>query len=97
LFPFIVYCYVIVPSIVTFAGRGPFPGVIDMFGSAGGILEFRSALLASRGIAALALAYFAYDDLPTTFALNVEYFEVVFVNSLLKQSIRHNEYIFVIT
>ena len=47
-----------------------------MFGTAGGIVEFRAALLASRGFAAFALPYFAYDDLPTTFEFNLEYFEV---------------------
>ena len=57
-------------------GPGPFPGVIDMFGTAGGLTEFRAALLASRGFAALALAYFAYEDLPAKFEFNLEYFEV---------------------
>ncbi|KAG0721398.1 Acyl-coenzyme A thioesterase 5 [Chionoecetes opilio] len=58
------------------AGDGPFPGVIDLFGSVGGLMEFRSAMMASRGIASLALAYFAYDDLPkTTDVLELDYFE----------------------
>ncbi|KAG0726429.1 Acyl-coenzyme A thioesterase 5 [Chionoecetes opilio] len=57
-------------------GDGPFPAVIDMFGSAGGLMEFRSAMMASRGIASLALAYFAYDDLPkTTDVFELDYFE----------------------
>ncbi|XP_069484973.1 acyl-coenzyme A amino acid N-acyltransferase 1-like isoform X2 [Ambystoma mexicanum] len=57
-------------------GEGPFPGVIDMFGGVGGLTEFRSGLLASRGFAALALAYFAYDDLPPFLAeLDLGYFE----------------------
>ncbi|XP_078528034.1 bile acid-CoA:amino acid N-acyltransferase-like isoform X2 [Lissotriton helveticus] len=57
-------------------GDGPFPGVIDMFGGAGGLMEFRSGLLASRGFATLALAYFAYDDLPDTLTeVDLEYFE----------------------
>ncbi|XP_050717951.1 acyl-coenzyme A thioesterase 1-like isoform X2 [Eriocheir sinensis] len=57
-------------------GDGPFPGVIDMFGSVGGLLEFRSAMLASRGFASLALATFAYDDLPaTTDHMDLDYFE----------------------
>lgn len=47
-------------------GSGPFPGVIDMFGTVGGIFEFRAALLASRGFACLCLAYFHYEDLPRT-------------------------------
>ncbi|XP_076220148.1 acyl-coenzyme A amino acid N-acyltransferase 2-like isoform X1 [Aptenodytes patagonicus] len=57
-------------------GPGPFPGVIDLFGGAGGLIEFRAGLLASRGFAVLALAFFAYDDLPRTLAqLDLEYFE----------------------
>ncbi|XP_071093405.1 acyl-coenzyme A thioesterase 2, mitochondrial-like [Haliotis cracherodii] len=49
-------------------GKGPFPGVLDMFGSTGGLVEFRAALLASRGFASFALAYFNYDDLPSSLA-----------------------------
>ncbi|XP_016045354.1 bile acid-CoA:amino acid N-acyltransferase isoform X2 [Erinaceus europaeus] len=57
-------------------GEGPFPAVIDMFGSIGGLVEFRASLLASRGFATLALAYFAYEDLPTSLLeLDLEYFE----------------------
>ncbi|XP_062433026.1 bile acid-CoA:amino acid N-acyltransferase [Rhea pennata] len=57
-------------------GPGPFPGVIDMFGGAGGLIEFRAGLLASRGFVVLALAFFAYDDLPRVLAeLDLEYFE----------------------
>uniref|UniRef100_A0A8C5M3W4 Bile acid-CoA:amino acid N-acyltransferase n=2 Tax=Leptobrachium leishanense TaxID=445787 RepID=A0A8C5M3W4_9ANUR len=57
-------------------GDGPFPGIIDMFGGAGGLMEYRSSLLASRGFASLALAYFAYDDLPPTLGkMELEYFE----------------------
>ncbi|XP_006010654.1 acyl-coenzyme A amino acid N-acyltransferase 1-like [Latimeria chalumnae] len=57
-------------------GEGPFPGVIDMFGSTGGLFQFRSSLLASRGFATLSLAYFAYEDLPPTMELiDLEYFE----------------------
>ncbi|KAM9266801.1 LOW QUALITY PROTEIN: acyl-coenzyme A amino acid N-acyltransferase 2-like [Cariama cristata] len=57
-------------------GPGPFPGVIDLFGGAGGLIEFRAGLLASRGFAVLALAFFAYDDLPRTLAqLDLEYWE----------------------
>lgn len=44
-------------------GKGPFPGVIDMFGGAGGCIETRAALLAKHGFASLALAYFAYEGL----------------------------------
>ncbi|XP_039399891.1 acyl-coenzyme A amino acid N-acyltransferase 1-like [Mauremys reevesii] len=57
-------------------GEGPFPGLIDMFGGMGGLTEFRASLLASRGFAALALAYFAYEDLPSFLdEVDLEYFE----------------------
>ncbi|XP_008944372.1 PREDICTED: bile acid-CoA:amino acid N-acyltransferase, partial [Merops nubicus] len=57
-------------------GPGPFPGVIDLFGGAGGLIEFRAGLLASRGFAVLALAFFAHEDLPPVLhQLDLEYFE----------------------
>ncbi|KAM8933934.1 bile acid-CoA:amino acid N-acyltransferase-like [Pelodytes ibericus] len=58
------------------SGDGPFPGVIDLYGGAGGLVEYRASLLASRGFVVLALAFFAYDDLPKSFhKLDIEYFE----------------------
>ncbi|XP_067680428.1 peroxisomal succinyl-coenzyme A thioesterase-like [Haliotis asinina] len=45
-------------------GEGPFPGIVDVFGMAGGIMDYRAALLASHGFATLSLAYIAYKDLP---------------------------------
>ncbi|KAL4218032.1 hypothetical protein ACF0H5_022770 [Mactra antiquata] len=57
------------------AGKGPFPGVIDLFGTVGGITEFRSALLASRGIISLSLPYFLYKDLPKSLdEISLDYF-----------------------
>jgi dienelactone hydrolase len=52
------------------------PGVVVLGGSDGGNLyEFVAALLAAHGIAALALAYFGYDDLPgELIGLPLEYF-----------------------
>ena len=38
-------------------------GVIDLLGGVGGLVEFKASLLTSNGFVALALAYFAYDDL----------------------------------
>ena len=35
-------------------------GGIDLLGGAGGLVELKAALLASRGFAALVFAYFAY-------------------------------------
>ncbi|XP_037654561.1 acyl-coenzyme A amino acid N-acyltransferase 2-like [Choloepus didactylus] len=57
-------------------GEGPFPGVIDLFGGIGGLVEFRASLLAAHGFAVLALAYFAYEDLPDQLLeVDLEYFE----------------------
>ncbi|XP_051017934.1 bile acid-CoA:amino acid N-acyltransferase-like [Acomys russatus] len=57
-------------------GEGPFPGVIDLFGGCGGLIEFRASLLASHGFATFALAYWGYDDLPSHLeTIDLEYFE----------------------
>ncbi|XP_069482140.1 acyl-coenzyme A amino acid N-acyltransferase 1-like [Ambystoma mexicanum] len=57
-------------------GDGQFPGVINMNGLVEGLTEMRGALLASRGFAALSLAFFAYEDLPSFLAeMDLEYFE----------------------
>jgi len=57
---------------------GPFPGVVVLGGSEGGIAQAEglSALLASHGFAALALAYFAMEGLPPQLAeIPLEYLE----------------------
>jgi dienelactone hydrolase len=46
------------------AGPGPHPAVITVSGSGGGIAREEAALLASRGFACLALAYFNYPGRP---------------------------------
>jgi dienelactone hydrolase len=57
-------------------GRGPHPLVIVLMGSGGGLNEQRAALLASRGFAALALAYFAMPGLPSALCeIPLEYFD----------------------
>ena len=62
-------------------GTGPFPGVIDMFGTAGGLVEFRAALLASRGFITYALPYFNFEDLPKNFIeTDFEYLKVNYNN-----------------
>ncbi|XP_075415624.1 acyl-coenzyme A amino acid N-acyltransferase 2-like [Tenrec ecaudatus] len=67
-------------------GEGPFPGVIDLFGGIGGLVEFRASLLATHGFAVLALAYFAYEDLPKyPREFDLEYFEEA-ANFLLAHS-----------
>ncbi|XP_078089464.1 acyl-coenzyme A thioesterase 1-like [Mustelus asterias] len=57
-------------------GTGPFPGIIDLYGSVGGMVEHRASLLANHGFLTLALGYFGFDDLPNDFNnLDLEYFE----------------------
>ncbi|HEY6447177.1 MAG TPA: acyl-CoA thioesterase/bile acid-CoA:amino acid N-acyltransferase family protein [Acidobacteriaceae bacterium] len=59
------------------AGRGDtkVPGVLVVGGSEGGLPRARAAWLASHGCAALALAYFHYEDLPATLRdIPLEYF-----------------------
>ncbi|GAB5579966.1 bile acid-CoA:amino acid N-acyltransferase isoform X2 [Prionailurus iriomotensis] len=57
-------------------GEGPFPGIVDLFGGRGGLIEFRASLLATHGFAVLALAYFLYEDLPKKLEeIDLEYFE----------------------
>lgn len=58
------------------AGSGRSPGVITFSGSGGGLNEPPAALLASRGYAVLALAYFNYEQLPKSLVeIPLEYFE----------------------
>lgn len=45
-------------------GPGPFPAVLDLWGLARGLVEYRASLLASHGYACMTLAYFDHDDLP---------------------------------
>jgi len=50
--------------------------VIELLGGTGGLWEFKASLLASHGFAALALAYFAYDDIHELLSsMDMEYFE----------------------
>ncbi|XP_074146167.1 acyl-coenzyme A thioesterase 6-like isoform X1 [Sminthopsis crassicaudata] len=57
-------------------GAGPFPGIIDLYGTGGGLCEYRASLLAGHGFAVLALAYFRFEDLPKELnSLHLEYFE----------------------
>ncbi|XP_035245201.1 peroxisomal succinyl-coenzyme A thioesterase-like isoform X1 [Anguilla anguilla] len=62
-------------------GPGPFPAVLDCWGMGGGLVEYRSALLASRGVASFALAYFGHRDIPGPLdAINVgdDYIQAAF-------------------
>jgi len=57
------------------AGEGRHPAVLVLGGSEGGFPARRAAWLASRGYAALALAYFHYEDLPDKLeSIPLEYF-----------------------
>ncbi|XP_018415555.1 PREDICTED: acyl-coenzyme A thioesterase 1-like [Nanorana parkeri] len=56
-------------------GPGPFPGIIDLYGTGGGLMEHRASLLANHGFATMALAFFDYDDLPNNLGgLHLDYF-----------------------
>ncbi|XP_029902529.1 peroxisomal succinyl-coenzyme A thioesterase-like [Myripristis murdjan] len=46
-------------------GPGPFPGVLDMWGGGGGLVEYRSALLASHGFVSMALDYMSFETFKT--------------------------------
>jgi len=57
------------------AEGGPFPGVIILGGSNGGLYEWLAQAFASNGFAALTLAYFQYQDLPAELVeIPLEYF-----------------------
>ncbi|KAM4615671.1 uncharacterized protein ACJ7VT_010761 [Polymixia lowei] len=58
-------------------GPGPFPGVLDMWGGGGGLVEYRSALLASHGFVSMALEYLSPDE-PRTLDVELNYFETAF-------------------
>ncbi|XP_053718293.1 peroxisomal succinyl-coenzyme A thioesterase-like [Synchiropus splendidus] len=45
-------------------GPGPFPGLLDMWGGGGGLIEYRAALLASHGYVSFALPYVSPDQGP---------------------------------
>uniref|UniRef100_A0A663MRL3 Acyl-CoA thioesterase 1 n=2 Tax=Athene cunicularia TaxID=194338 RepID=A0A663MRL3_ATHCN len=67
-------------------GNGPFPGIIDLYGTGGGLPEYRACLLANHGFAVLALAFYSYDDLPKDMnELHLEYFEEA-VNYMLQHT-----------
>ncbi|XP_062317866.1 bile acid-CoA:amino acid N-acyltransferase-like isoform X2 [Osmerus eperlanus] len=60
-------------------GPGPFPALLDLWGGGGGLVEYRSALLASRGFVSLALEYITIKT-ADSFSRNVgnAYFEAAF-------------------
>ncbi len=57
-------------------GSGRYPGVLVVGGSEGGMPVRQASWLATHGFAALALAYFRYQDLPARLeAIPLEYFQ----------------------
>ncbi len=57
------------------AGGGPFPGVLILGGSNGGLYEWLAQAMASNGFAVLTLAYFNYPGLPAELVeIPLEYF-----------------------
>ena len=58
-------------------GKGPFPGIVDMYGS-GGRIEGRAALLASKGYVVFHLEFFGEPPLPDTFDVDLDYFDDAF-------------------
>ncbi|XP_037305618.2 acyl-coenzyme A thioesterase 1 [Pungitius pungitius] len=57
-------------------GKGPFPGIVDLYTFGGRLTEPRASLLANKGFVVLALAYKDYKDLPKKpQKLDLEYFE----------------------
>ena len=66
----------IVGTLFLPSGAGPHPAVLVVSGGGGGIDEFRGAILASHGYAALALGHFGLEGLPRGLVnIPLEYFE----------------------
>ncbi|KAI3370577.1 hypothetical protein L3Q82_007146 [Scortum barcoo] len=61
------------------SGPGPFPGLLDLWGGGGKLVEYRAALLASHGIASLALDYLTPKiTIETGKMVDNEYFETAY-------------------
>lgn len=61
------------------SGPGPFPGLLDLWGGGGKLVENRAALLASHGIAALALDYLTPQiTMETGKMVDNQYFEAAY-------------------
>ncbi|XP_036941666.1 acyl-coenzyme A thioesterase 1 [Acanthopagrus latus] len=57
-------------------GKGPFPGIVDLYTFGGALSEPKASLLANKGFVVLALAYYGYKDLPKNPKhFDLEYFE----------------------
>ncbi|XP_067446954.1 peroxisomal succinyl-coenzyme A thioesterase-like [Thunnus thynnus] len=61
------------------SGPGPFPGLLDLWGGGGKLVEYRAALLASHGFASLALDYLTRKiTLETGKMVDNQYFETAY-------------------
>lgn len=81
----------IVGTLVQPSAPGVYPGVLVLGGSGGGLREGQATLLASHGYAALALPYFAYEDLPPRLErIPLEYFERALTWMRARDDIRGN-------
>ncbi|XP_043981596.1 peroxisomal succinyl-coenzyme A thioesterase-like isoform X2 [Gambusia affinis] len=59
------------------SGPGPFPGLLDLWGGGGQLVEYRAALLASHGIASMALDYLTCKyTMETGKIVEQDYFEL---------------------
>uniref|UniRef100_A0A3Q3VZH0 Uncharacterized protein n=1 Tax=Mola mola TaxID=94237 RepID=A0A3Q3VZH0_MOLML len=65
------------------SGPGPFPGLLEMWGGGGGLVEYRASLLASNGYACFALEYLVPDEVDTRHNVPMNYFERAF--NILKE------------
>lgn len=71
------------------AEGGPFPGVLIVGGSGGGLYEWLAQAMASEGFAALTLAYFKYPGLPEELVeIPIEYFHRAAAWLKLQPSVR---------
>uniref|UniRef100_A0AAX7FDR0 Acyl-CoA thioesterase 19 n=1 Tax=Anabas testudineus TaxID=64144 RepID=A0AAX7FDR0_ANATE len=61
------------------SGPGPFPGILDLLGGSGRLMEYRAALLASHGFASLAIDYMTPKiTLETGKMVDNQYFETAY-------------------
>uniref|UniRef100_A0A4W6DBF7 Acyl-CoA thioesterase 19 n=1 Tax=Lates calcarifer TaxID=8187 RepID=A0A4W6DBF7_LATCA len=73
-------------------GPGPFPGLLDLWGGGGKLVEYRASLLASHGIASLALDYLTPKiTIETRKMVGIEYFEVNLINHRITQQVNSCE------
>lgn len=57
-------------------GPGPFPAVLDLYTSGGGLSEKRASVLANRGFVVLTIALYGHDDMPKNVKeIHLDYFE----------------------